>query len=81
MGPDTSLDITSSVQFSIVLSSTWLLSYEHFHEHKDNMHVFHAEFDWKTVLNEEILVNQYRKWSNKRPERLLNFLGPGGGVK
>ena len=33
MGLDTSLYSASSVQFSIVLSITWLLSYECFHEH------------------------------------------------
>ena len=48
MGLDTSLYSTSSVQFSIVLLSTWLLSYESFHKHKDIMYVFHAKFNRKT---------------------------------
>ena len=60
-GLDTGLYSTSSVQFSIVQSTTWLLSYEHFHKHKDNIHAFHAKFNGKTVLNEEIFVKEWQK--------------------
>ena len=50
------LDTSSSVR-----TSAWLLSYERFHEHNDYMSVLHAKFDVKTVMNEEIPVNEWQK--------------------
>ena len=42
-------------------TSAWLLSYERFHEHNDYMSVVHAKFGVKTVMNEEIPVNEWQK--------------------
>ena len=50
------LDTSSSVR-----TSAWLLSYERFHEHNGYMSVLHAKFDVKTVMNEEIPVNEWQK--------------------
>ena len=50
------LDTSSSVR-----TSAWLLSYERYHEHNDYMSVLHAKFDVKTVMNEEITVNEWQK--------------------
>ena len=49
------------VTSSSVRTSAWLLSYERFHEYNDYMSVLHAKFDVKTVVNEEIPVNEWQK--------------------